>query len=220
MTRPEALLFDVNETLLDLTPVKKEICELLGSQASANEWFARLLHASLVANELDAYRPFGQIGVEQLLAIAKRLRIGLTESKAREVVGLMAALPPHPDVVDGLESLAAAGLKLATLTNGSADMVTQQLHNAGLDGLFEASLSVSSVGRFKPAPEVYTWAVDRLGSLPQHTVLVAAHDWDVAGAMRAGLRGAFVAREGATWSLPWPLAEHVVPDLVALARAL
>ena len=89
-----------------------------------------------------------------------------------------------------------AGLRLATLTNSPPDVLKDQLTNAGLIDLFERTLSVDSTQRFKPAPETYRYAATELGVETSDLRLVAAHDWDIAGAMRAGCAGAFVARPG------------------------
>jgi len=216
MEQPKVMLFDVNETLLDLAPVKERLEELFGSALAAGEWFSRLLHGSLVANQLNAYRAFGVIASEQLESMA--VRYGVELEQPDSIIGLMRRLPPHADVVEGLRSISQSGIRMATLTNGSPGMVAEQLEYAGLADMFEASLSVESVGAFKPAPEVYLWAVDHLGVTPPEAMLVAAHDWDVAGAQNAGLRGAFVAR--APWSLPAIIPQVHVDDLVAIADLL
>jgi 2-haloacid dehalogenase len=105
-------------------------------------------------------------------------------------------LPPHPDVGPSLERLRTAGLRLATLTNSSPGMVSAQLANAGLQDFFEQLLSVEEVRRFKPAPEPYWMAASKLGVPVDQLRLVAAHDWDVHGALHAGCQGAYIARRG------------------------
>lgn len=216
MEQPKVMLFDVNETLLNLAPVKERLEELFGSALAAGEWFSRLLHGSLVANQLSSYRPFGVIASEQLQSMAVRYGVELEEPES--IIGLMQVLPPHADVIEGLRSITRLGIRMATLTNGSPGMVAEQLEYAGLTDMFEASLSVESIGAFKPASEVYLWATDHLGVTPAEAMLVAAHDWDVAGAQNAGLRGAFVAR--ARWSLPGNTPTIRGDDLVAIADLL
>lgn len=63
---------------------------------------------------------------------------------------------------------------------------------------------MESVGRFKPDRLVYEWAARQMGVELPDCMLVAAHGWDVAGAQWAGMRSAFVAREG---QQKFPLAE-------------
>jgi len=70
-------------------------------------------------------------------------------------------------------------------------------------------LRVDVFGRLKPAPEPYRAAARELGVEVGQLRLVAAHAWDVQGALRAGCGAAFVARPGAMWN---PLLER--PDIM------
>ncbi len=81
--------------------------------------------------------------------------------------------------------------------------------NAGLIDHFEQVLSVEDVRRFKPAVETYRMAATKLGVEISNIRLVAAHDWDIAGALRAGCAAAFIARPGMVLG---PLAER--PDII------
>ena len=108
----------------------------------------------------------------------------------------MLTLPAHADVRAGLEAMRDAGLRLVTLTNSAPAAARQQLANAGLARFFERSFSVDAVRRFKPAPEVYQSAAEALGAPIEGLRMVAAHAWDVHGALRAGCAAAFVARPG------------------------
>jgi 2-haloacid dehalogenase len=215
-----ALFFDVNETLLDLAALDPVLVEIFGAPSPRGEWFARLLHGSVVANYTGDYRPFGAIGVEALLNLARRRGVDLDEDDARGVVGMMLTAPPHPDVAPALQRLAAAGLRMATLTNSSSEAVASQMENAGLEEYFEAMISVEEVRVFKPAPEVYRRAAEHLGVGPEQGLLVAAHDWDIVGARAAGMPGAFLARPGSVWGLPEMEPDLTAPDLSVLADRL
>lgn len=215
----EVIVFDVNETLLDLRALAPRFEKLLPATLMGI-WFSRTLRNSLVASITASYAPFDRQGVDALLATAHSVGVEVTEGEAVEVIAGMEELPPHPDVVPALRQLTDAGYRLATLTNSALPVVTAQLDNAGLDAFFEAVLSVEEVRLFKPAPETYRFAAAQLGVPIGNLRLVAAHDWDVTGAIRAGARAAFVARRGATLG---PLSETpdiVEPDLVAIAAAI
>jgi 2-haloacid dehalogenase len=220
MDRPQVLVFDVNETLLDLKALRPGFEELFGATDPMGEWFARMLHGSLVANHIDRYRPFGVIGVEALRMVATKRGLEVTEEAASELVGAMRRLPPHPDVPKALAILREAGYRMIALTNGSTDAVADQIANAGLGEYFEMGLSVDEVGRFKPAPEVYLMAAARLGIEIDEMLMVAAHDWDIVGARSVGCPGAYLARPGAVWSLPDPLPDLVGADLMDVAGRL
>jgi 2-haloacid dehalogenase len=217
---PQVLIFDVNETLLDLSAMEPSFVEIFGSAEPVGEWFARLLHGSLVANHTNSYRSFGLIATEALKTLAARKGIEISLNGAAEVVANLRRLPPHPDVPGALEGLRASGFRLVTLTNGSADAIAEQLQHSGLAGYFERSLSVDAVRRFKPAPEVYRHAASELEIEMDEGMMVAAHDWDILGARSAGMPGAFIKRTGVVWSLPDPLPDLVAPDIRVLAELL
>jgi 2-haloacid dehalogenase len=217
MTRPEVLVFDVNETLLDLGHLRSRFAEALGDADLMGEWFARMLHGSLVANHLGAHRPFGLIGAETLMTVAQRRGIPLDPAVAAALVEGMRALPAHPDVAGALDRLAGAGFRLVALTNGSADTVADQLANAGIADRFERAMSVEAVGRFKPAPEVYLHAAAVLDVDIDRMLMVAAHDWDVLGARSVGMPGAFLARPGVVWGMPDDPPGIVAYDLAGAA---
>jgi 2-haloacid dehalogenase len=196
---PRVLVFDVNETLLDLRALRAPFAAAFGDATSLGEWFARLLHGSLVATLTDSYEDFGTIGRRALEVVATRRGVELSDDGRDAILGTMRRLPPHPEVPAALERLRHAGFRLATLTNSSNETVRAQLGFAGLMELFEQVHSVEDVRRFKPAPEPYLMAADRLGVEPAGVRLVAAHDWDCWGAIRAGCAAAYVARNDAAF---------------------
>lgn len=210
------LVFDVNETLLDLKALAPAFAAAVGSDAPMGEWFARMLHGSLVANHVGDYRPFDHIGIEALVVTAQKRGVDLSPDAAAVVVEQMESLPPHPDVVPTLLALDAAGWRMVALTNGSQHTANRQLANAGLTSLFDQILSVESVRKFKPAPETYLWAAMHLGADIDDVLMVAAHDWDIIGARSVGCEGAFIARPGAIWGLPTAPPELIGTDLSVL----
>jgi 2-haloacid dehalogenase len=211
-----ALLFDVNETLLDLRALDPAFTRAFGDADARAEWFARLLHASLVATLTDTFEEFGTIGGRALDAVADRRDRPLSGEAREDILGSVARLPAHPEVPGALARLRSAGFPLAALTNSTERTARAQLAHAGLIDLFDHVLSVESVRRYKPAREPYLMAAERLGREPSGVRLVAAHDWDVWGAMRAGCRAAFVARSGPPFLVGEP-PEIVGPDLDVVA---
>lgn len=212
----KAIAFDVNETLLDLSAMRPAFTELIGSPDPMGEWFARMLHGSLVANQTGHYRSFGMIGVEALLVVAQKRHIALSPDQAADFVGGMQHLPPHPDVIPTLTELAARQWRMVTFTNGSQAAAQAQVTNSGIAPFLEAVLSVESVGRFKPAPETYLWTAAKLGIEVDEMLMVAAHDWDVLGAQSVGCQAAFIGRPGAVWGLPNYPPKIVGHDLTCL----
>jgi 2-haloacid dehalogenase len=213
-------VFDVNETLLDLAALDGEFERVFGDRGVRTAWFGQLLQSAMVATITGAYTDFGTVGRAALEMTAARLGVALSDEDREAVVGGMTRLPAHPEVPGALRRLGAGGLRLAALTNSTERVARAQLEHAGIIGAFEAVLSADTVRRLKPAPEPYRMAADRLGAGPDGVLLVAAHAWDVAGALRAGCRAAFVARPGKVLD---PLADRpelVVADLDELADRL
>jgi 2-haloacid dehalogenase len=202
-------VFDVNETLLDLGALDPHFERAFGDAAVRRAWFSQLLHSAFLATITGAYSDFGTIGGAALEMVAERQGVDLSDEDKQEILGSMRELPPHPEVVESLDLLRDAGLRLATLTNSTQQVAEAQMDNSGLRDYFEQILSADAVGRLKPAPEPYRMAAQSLGVEVERIRLVAAHAWDVAGALRAGCAAAFVARPGMVLD---PLVEH--PDVV------
>jgi 2-haloacid dehalogenase len=221
MKRPRCLFFDVNETLLDLGAMKASVAQALGGRTDLLPlWFTTLLHYSLVATVADRFEDFGRLGAAALQVVAGNHGIELSQEAARKAIAPMRSLPPHQDVVPALEQLRHAGFRLVTLTNSSRDGLEAQMRNAGLTSMFDEHLSMEDIQLYKPHGHTYRWAARKMGMAPPDCMHVAAHGWDVAGAMWAGWRAAFVARPGAQL---YPLADRpeiVEPDLKKVAERL
>ena len=220
MNKPPLIAFDVNETLLSLAPIRERFEALFGADPPVGEWFARMLHGSLVANAMDNYRPFGDIGVEALLTVAVKRGLSLRGEDAVDVVAEMMSLPPHPDVPEALRRLHDAGFVMVALTNSSSVVARDQMDNAGLSQYLKRVISVEEVERFKPDPAPYRHAADAMGVPIGDLTLVAAHDWDCAGATAADAGTVFVKRPGAVWSIPADMPDVVVGDIADLADLL
>jgi 2-haloacid dehalogenase len=204
-------VFDVNETLLDLGALDPHFERVYGDAGVRRSWFLQLLQSALVATVTGVYSDFGTIGAAALEMVAEREGVYLSEEDKQEILGGMRELPPHPEVAKSLERLREAGLRTATLTNSTREVSEAQMENSGLRGYFEQILSADAVKRLKPAPEPYMMAAESLGVEIGQVRLVAAHSWDVAGALRAGCAAAFVARPGMVLD---PLVER--PDVVGV----
>ncbi|MBH0038441.1 haloacid dehalogenase type II [Pseudoalteromonas sp. SWN166] len=221
-TKPKVLIFDVNETLLDLTSMRTSIGKALGGREDLLPlWFSTMLHHSLVDTVSGSYHDFGQIGVASLLMVAQNNNIDITSEQAKTaIVTPLLTLPPHSDVKEGLAKLRAQGYKLVSLTNSSNKGVKAQFESAGLTSYFDARYSIEDIKIYKPDLRAYEWVLKKLNVAPNEAMMVAAHGWDVAGAKEAGLQTTFIARPGKAL---YPLAkkpDHVVKDLHELAALL
>ena len=206
---PRIIVFDVNETLLDVDALRRHFARAFGDELVLREWFSTVLLYSEVASLAGPYSDFGAIGGAALDMTAASRRVSLSADDRTQILTGMRSLPAHPDVREGLSRLRQAGFRMVTLTNSASAVVEQQLRNADLTQFFERSFSVDTVRRFKPAPEPYRFVAKELRVDADDLRMVAAHAWDIVGAMQAGWAAAFVARSG---KVLYPLAPK--PDIV------
>lgn len=211
------IVFDVNETLLDVGALEPHFARAFGDGSVLREWFSTVLLYSEVSSLAGPYADFGAIGGAALDMTAASRRVSLSPGDRTQILGGMRSLPAHPDVRDGLRRLKDAGFRMVTLTNSAPAAVEQQLRHAGLTEFFERGFSVDAVRRFKPAPEPYRYVAKELRVETGALRMVAAHAWDIVGAMQAGCAAAFVARLGKVLYPLAPKPEIVGPDLRAVA---
>ncbi|MFI5895027.1 haloacid dehalogenase type II [Actinoplanes sp. NPDC051513] len=203
------IAFDVNETLLDLRALDEPFREVFGDPALRPQWFAQMLQLSFVGGLTGEYVDFTTAQHAALRMLADRTGTPLSDAQAATIVDGMTALPPHPEVPAALARLRGTSLSLSALTNSVQAVAEAQLAHAGLRDLFDAVISADSVRRLKPAPEPYRVVAERFGVGISGVRLVAAHAWDISGALAAGCRAALVRRPGV---VPSPLGAQ--PDIV------
>lgn len=205
-------VFDVNETLLDLAALDPYFESAFGDASVRKLWFNQMIQSAFVATITDAYTTFGEAATAALRMTEERQGVEISDEDRQGILGGLRALPPHPEVAESLDRLREAGFRLATLTNSTQEVAEAQIENAGLTHRFEQILSADTAKRLKPSPAPYRMAARSLGIPERGMRLVAAHAWDVAGALRAGCAAAFVARQ------PFdPLVER--PDVLGVDLA-
>lgn len=204
------IAFDVNETLLDLRALDDAFEEIFASAAARGQWFTQMLQLSLVGGLTGQYVDFSTAQRAALHMLAERAGQQVTEQQIGEILRRMSSLPPHHEVPAALAELRSAPLKVVALTNSVQDVVEAQLRNADIAQHFDKIMSADRVKHLKPAPEPYHAVAQAFDVAPADVRLVAAHSWDITGALAAGCRAAFVARPGMVLS---PLGAQ--PDIVA-----
>ena len=206
------IVFDVNETLLDITTLEPLFDRLFADRAVLREWFAQLILYSQTMTLSGLYTPFGELAVGSLRMVAKIYDVAVADSDIGELKRQMNEMPAHADAAPALIRLRDAGFRLVTLTNSASTPSPTPLERAGIGGYFEHSFSVETVRKFKPAPETYRLVAERMGARTSDLCLVACHLWDTVGAQAAGSRGALVTRPH---NAVLPAAEVPTPDIVA-----
>lgn len=193
---PRVIVFDLMGTLLDLQALDPYFERFFDNAAIRKEWFTQTLQLAMAAVLTNAYEDFEVQADTGLEMTARHYRVSMLGEEKNLILNMLRKLRPFPEVKQSLQRLRDAGLRLAILTNSTEQATEAQLSYAGLRDHFEQVISADEIRCFKPAPEVYHLAARRLNVEPGQMRLVAAHDWDVTGALRAGCAAAFVARPG------------------------
>lgn len=221
--RPDVLVFDVNETLIDIESLNPYFAMVFGDSDVLREWFGQLVTYSMTVTLSGSYVDFFSLGKSVLRMVAEYHGVDLLDGDVMALADAMTAMPAHPDVIQGLSQLRDAGYRLVALTNSPSRVGRPTpLENAGLGGYFERQLSVEELRVFKPAPALYHHAAQEAGVSPSACMMVAAHAWDTIGAQAVGFSGALITRPGnaplRVFDVPQP--DLVAPDLVHFARQL
>lgn len=219
--RPEVLIFDVNETLSDMSVLAARFAAVGAPRLLAQSWFADVLRDGFALAVAGTAEPFAGLAAELLRARLGDHDLDRDLDRAVEHVWQgFAELEVHPDVVEGVTALAGLGIRLVTLSNGSTQVAQTLLDRAGVRPLFEQLLSVEQAGVWKPANRAYAYALSACGVDAQDAMLVAVHPWDTDGAARAGLRAAWVNRAGGAYPTYFTEPELSLSSLTELARTL
>jgi 2-haloacid dehalogenase len=213
-------VFDINETTLDLAPVREVLNDLLGHVGGFTVWFQKLLQLSMTATATDNYVDFSTLASAAFESVADTSEIDVADDGWDRVAGAMGSLDPYPDVVPGLNLMRDHGWTTIALTNSAPASVEAQLKRAGLSELFDQVLSVDAVQAYKPAAAPYLYAADQAGAAPGEMMMVACHDWDLAGARAVGMSTAFVGRPGMSYAPNYPKADVSVNNFVDLAASV
>lgn len=214
------LVFDVNETLLDLSALDPHFQAYLGDRKFRKDWFSQVLKSAFATTILGRYHHFGNVARSALTMIAKQNGIVLPKEAYENILTQMRALPPHPDVLPAIMRLQEAGYRMSSLTNSPFQVARDQIENAGLTTFMENVLSVDASRTLKPANLVYVNAARTLDQLPHNLCLIAAHPWDIAGAMGSGWQGAFISRGEKAWNPLFEEPAYQGEDLNEIASIL
>ncbi len=206
------LVFDVNETLIDIESLAPHFDRVFGDRDALREWFGQLIMYSMTLTMSNTYVAFPSLAQGVLRMTAEIHDVRVDDDVLQAFAEGLRNMPPHPDVADGLRALSEKGYRMVTLTNSPPNPHGTPLENAGLASYFERQYSVDTWRVYKPSPQLYTGVADELGVSPSDCMLVAAHVWDTIGAQAVGFSGALITRPG---NAPLPAPGVPQPDVVA-----
>lgn len=190
--RPQAVVFDVLETLLDLDPLAARLEEVSQSRDLLGPWFMRFQRDAMALSLAGDPAPFDLVARQ---ALRTESRQDLKDGDIDYVLDGFAALPAFADAAPALQALVSAGVTTGCLTVGSPENTERFLRHAGLASLVDKVVTVHHTGFvWKPSPEIYHFTARSLNTPIDRMALVAVHAWDCHGAKRAGALAGWCAR--------------------------
>ena len=214
------IVFDVNETLLDLETMAPTFERIFDDKSAMRLWFANFIMYSAALTVAGQYVPFTDIGAAVMKMLANTHGIKIKDTDRQELTEKFSTMPAHPEVPAALRKLRASGFRLFTLTDNLLEIQSRQLEHAGIVGLFERRFSADGVKRHKPAPEAYGYVAKELQVQPSQLCLIACHTWDTLGAVAAGWEAALIRRVGNDVLTVGPQPQIVGDDLNDVADQL
>ena len=196
MAKLPLIVFDVNETLLDLETMNPTFERIFHGRSAMRLWFANLIMYSAALTVAGCYVPFTDIGGAVMKMLADVSHIKITDADRKELTDKFSTMPPHAEVPGALRKLNSAGFRLFTLTDNLLEVQTRQLTHGGIVDLFERRFSADGVKHHKPSREAYAYVEKELGTKPSDMCLIACHTWDTLGAVAAGWEAALIKRPG------------------------
>lgn len=213
----EACVFDAYGTLFDFNTAALAARDELGEdwQRLSDLWRQKQLQYTWLRGLAGRHADFWQVTGDALDFSLATLRIDRPGLRAR-LMDLYLHLGTYPEVAATLRELKAGGMKLAILSNGTPAMLAAVVTSSGLDGVFDAVLSVEDVGAFKPHPAVYGLATDRLRVAPAAICFLSSNGWDAYSAKAFGFRVLWCNRFGQAAERIPETPDGEISDLSAL----
>ncbi|MFC7157210.1 haloacid dehalogenase type II [Halomarina halobia] len=213
-----AITFDSYTTIVDIDSQASVLADLVDGMTDAGSvsrfWRARNMMYTVIANDIDAYRPFYEIQGLSLRYALESYGYDVPEEVRNEIRRTVYKdrISVFGDVREGMERLYEAGYPLYVVSNGDPVMLDAMVRQAGIADMLEDSISADEVETFKPDVEIYRHTAARTGTPIDRILHVSGGTMrDIWGAKHAGMRTAWVNREEKFYP-PEYLGEE--PDLI------
>ena len=216
----KTVLFDMNETMLNLSLLKENFDKHFDDKYILKYWFTKLLHTSTVVGIMDEYKNFGELAEVVLESLFYENGKELTEKIKIEILSAFRKLPVYDDVPIALRVSKKNNIRVIAVSNSSLEMIEEQLTNAGIIDLFDTYYSVDSVKKYKPFNDIYEYVIDKEKASIDNVVMVASHDWDLFGAKKVGLITAYIKRKKEIFNPYYLKPDIYETNLVDLAEKI
>ena len=222
---PEAVTtvtFDSYSTVVDVDAAERALEERVDRDPRpvSRLWRSRSLLYTMIANFVDAYQPFYEMNRDALTYALAAYGVDATEEERDEILAVYHELDVFEDVRGGMERLRDAGYPLYVVSNGNPEMLASMVDHAGVSDLLEDTISADEVEIFKPHPEIYRHAAARTGTPVDGVVHVSAGQFDIAGAVHAGMQGVWLNRGDRPQEVFGPQPDTVAGSIHDVADAL
>jgi putative hydrolase of the HAD superfamily len=179
-----AELFETFHRILSLKGIKRSIGKVEKAMRDAEQELKQEF-GEAVPKDTDYY-------VRWNLNILHRLNVYNRDNELAEEIdkhwfGYM-EIKPHAGLHEVLGKLSASGVKLGIVTNGYESDLEKILPKLSLQVSFDVLVAADTIGKKKPDPEIFLYAVRMLGVKPNEVVFVGdEYEIDYIGAKEAGL---------------------------------
>src|SRR5258708_10105834 len=190
------IVFDVNETLLDLETMEPTFERSFSEKSDMRFCFVNLIMYSAALTVAGCYVPFTDIASAVMKMLADTRGIKIDNRDKKELTEKFSTMPPHTEVPAALRKLRDAGFRLFTLTNNLPEIQSRQLEHGGIADLFERRFSADGAKHHKPTRQAYAYVERELGVGASRLCLIACHTWDTLRAVAAGWDAAMISGVG------------------------
>lgn len=192
---PRIIFFDVVETVFALAPLEEKLAEFNLPVGTDRLFFAQLLRDAFALSASGVFRTFPEIAKGTLTVLLRSLGHKADEGTLKEILVTFSQLPAHGDVKPALEKIRHSDCRAVLLTNGSRANTEKLVRDNGIEQLVDDIVSVEDFKIWKPQTQLYRQAAQKYSCAPGNALLIAAHAWDIHGAIRAGFHGIWIQRQ-------------------------
>jgi len=217
MGSEKIVVFDIIGTCFSLEKPQQQLIELGAPRYALELWFAQSLRDAFAFSHGGDYRPLKEILQAELPRTLETFGIKLDSTQVSQTMKTFGELELQPFAEEAFEVLAKSGWKIFALTNGSKDSTLNLLERAKVQNYFSQVYSVDEIGVTKPHRNVYKMI--KADDLSQ-VWLVAAHAWDIAGALSIGMKTAFVTQLESSYLAAYPQPQIEVENLLEAAHQI
>ena len=217
MTERGIVVFDIIGTCFSLDKLQQQLTELGAPASTVKLWFAQSLRDAFALSHAGGYQPLKKVLQAELPRTLKLLEVKLNSQQRSQVMEKLSQLELNQSAEAAFKLLTEAGYQIVALTNGSKSATHKLLERVGVQKYFSEVYSCDAIALTKPHQNVYKMV--KTDNLNQ-TWLVAAHAWDIMGAIQVGMKTAFVTQLEKDYLDVYPQPQIVAENLLEAARQI